>query len=147
MLDALEVINVNPAVEELMITGFNVAGPLLMTSIQMLAINTLLHNVTNFAQEAVRSPATEDFKANPNKDTMMNYLFSSILMKRRAVERRTSLYDRSRLADCHALPDPSSRTNSCTQRQAPLPGPEEDEAQPASRPSRPRLAERQRSLS
>ena len=92
-LDMLEVINVNPAVEELIITGFNVAGPLLMTSIHMLANNALLHNVTNFAHEAVRSPATEDLKANRNKDTMMNYLFSSILMKCRAVERRTSLYD------------------------------------------------------
>lgn len=50
-----------------MVTGLNV----LMTSIQMLALNSLLHNVTNFATEAVRSPATEDFKANPNKDTMM----------------------------------------------------------------------------
>lgn len=147
VLDALEVINVNPAVEELMITGFNVAGPLLMTSIQMLAINALLHNVMNFAHEAVRSPTTEDFKANPNKDTMMNYLFSSILMKRRAVKRRTSLYDRTRLADRHALPDPNRHANSCTRRQAPLPGLEEDEAQPASRPSRPRLGKHQRSLS
>ncbi|CAH3108986.1 unnamed protein product [Porites lobata] len=43
VLDMLEVINVNPAVEELIITGFNVAGPLLMTSIQMLANNALLH--------------------------------------------------------------------------------------------------------
>lgn len=139
VLDALEVINVNPEVEELMITAFNAAGPVLMTSIQMLAVNALLHNVMNFAYEAVRSPATEDFKAN--------YLFSSILMKRRAVERQTSLYDRSRLADCYALPDPSSRANSRTRRQAPLPGPEEDEPQPASRPSRPRLGEHQRSSS
>lgn len=60
-----------------------------MTSIQMMAVNILLHNVTNFAQEAVRSPATEDFKANPSKDSMMNYLFNSILMKRRTVELRT----------------------------------------------------------
>ena len=98
----------------------------------MLAINMMLHNVTNFAHEAVRSPATEDFEASPNKDTMMNYLFSSILMKHRAVERRTSLHDRSQLADCDTLPDPSSRANSHTRQQAPLPGPEEDEPQPAS---------------
>ena len=65
VLDMLEVINVNPAVEELIITGFNVAGPLLMTSIQMLANNALLHNVTNFAHEAVRSPATEDLRVSP----------------------------------------------------------------------------------
>ena len=142
VLDTLEVINVNPEVEELMIKGNNVAGPLLMTSIQMLAVNALLHNVTNFAHEAVRSPATEDLKANPNKDTMMNYLFSSTLMKRQEVERRTSLYDQKRLADRQALPDQRTRANSRTRRQAPSPGPEDDEAQPASRPSRPRLGER-----
>lgn len=108
VLDALEVVNVNPEVEELTVTAFNAAGPVLMTSIQMLAVNALLHNVTNFAHEAVRTPATEDFKANPNKDTMMNYLFKSILMKRRAVERRTSLYDRCRLCQNQAaVPTPA----------------------------------------
>ena len=138
VLDALEVVNVNPEVEEPMVTAFNAAGPVLMTN---------QHNVTNFAQEAVRSPATEDFKTNPSKDSMMNYLFNSILMKRRAVERRTSLYDRSRLADRDALPEPSSRANSCTRRAPSLPGPEEDEPQPATTPSRPRLGERQHSAS
>ena len=79
VLDALEVININPDVEQLMVTAFNVAGPVLMTSIHMLAVNALLHNVSNFAQEAVRSPAREEFKANPTKDSMMDYLFNSIL--------------------------------------------------------------------
>lgn len=120
---------------------------LLMTSIQMMAVNALLHNVTNFAQEAVRSLATEDFKANPSKDSMMNYLFNSILMKRRTVELRTSLFDRSCLADRDALSEPSSRANSRTRWTVSLPGPEEDEPQPATRPSRPRLGERQRSAS
>ncbi|CAH3024310.1 unnamed protein product, partial [Porites evermanni] len=46
---ALEVVNVNPDVEQLMVTAFNAAGPVLMTSIQMLAVNALLHNVNNFA--------------------------------------------------------------------------------------------------
>lgn len=68
VLDALEVVNVNPEVEELMVTAFNAAGPVLMTSIQMLAVNALLHNITNFAQETVRSSTTVDFKANPTKD-------------------------------------------------------------------------------
>ena len=104
---ALEVVNVNPDVEQLMVTAFNAAGPVLMTSIEMLAVNALLHNVNNFAQEAVRSPAMEDFKANPTKDSMMNYLFNPILMKRRTVEHR-SLYDCSRLADRDALPQPTS---------------------------------------
>ena len=119
----------------------------LMTSIQMMAVNALLHNVTNFAQEAVRSPATEDFKANPSKDSMMNYLFNSILMKRRTVELPTSMFDRSCLADRDALSEPSSRANSRTRWTVSLPGPEEDEPQPATRPSRPRLGERQHSAS
>ena len=139
VLDALEVVNVNPEVEELMVTAFNAAGPLLMTSIQMLAVNALLHNVNNFA--------TEEFKANPSKDSMMNYLFNSILMKRRAVERHTSLYDHSRLADRNTLPEQSSSRNSHTTRAASLPGPEDDEPPAAARPSRPRLGEHQRSAS
>ena len=127
VLDALEVVNVNPEVEELMVTAFNAAGPLLMTSMQMLAVNALLHNVNNFATE----------EANPSKDSMMNYLFNSILMKRRAVERRTSLYDHSHLADRNALPEQSSSRNSHTTRAASLPGPEDDEPPAAARPSRP----------
>lgn len=55
--------------EQLMIQGFNAAGPLLVVSIQMLAINALLHNAETFAHEAVRSPPTKAFKANPYQDT------------------------------------------------------------------------------
>ena len=142
VLDPLEVININPDVEQLMVTTFNVAGPVLMTSIQMLAVNALLHNVSNFAQEAVRTPATEEFKANPTKDSMIDYLFNSILMRRRTVERRTSLYDRSRLADREALPQPTRHTNSRTRRAVSLSGPKEDEPEPPTRPSRPRLGQR-----
>ena len=135
VLDALEVVNISPDVEQLMVTAFNTAGHVLMTSIQMLAVNALLHNVSNFAQETVRSPATEEFKANPTKDSMMDYLFNSILMKRRTVKR-------SRLADRDALPQSTSRTNSCTRRAVSLPGAEEDEPEPPTRPSRPRLGQR-----
>ena len=85
--------------EQLMIQGFNTAGPLLMVSIQKLAINALLHNVEKSAYEAVRSPATEAFKVNPYQDTMMDYLFDAILMRRRPVQRRDSLYDRRCLAN------------------------------------------------
>ena len=143
VLDALEVVNINPDVEQLMVTAFNAAGPVLMTSIQMLAVNALLHNVSNFAQETVRSPATEEFKANPTKDSMMDYLFNSILMRCRTVERRTSLYDRSRLTDWDPLLQATtSRTNSRTRQAVSLPGPEEDEPEPPTRPSRPRLGQR-----
>ena len=55
--------------EQLMIQAFNAAGPLLVVSIQMLAINALLHNAETFAHEAVRSPPTKAFKANPYQDT------------------------------------------------------------------------------
>ena len=85
--------------EQLMIQGFNTAGPLLMVSIQKLAINALLHNVEKSAYEAVRSPATKAFKVNPYQDTMMDYLFDAILMRRRPMQRRDSLYDRHCLAN------------------------------------------------
>lgn len=85
--------------EQLMIQAFNAAGPLLVVTIQMLAINALLHNAETFAHEAVRSPPTEAFKANPYQDTMMDYLFDAILMRRRPVQRRDSLYDRRCLAN------------------------------------------------
>ena len=45
VLDALEVVNVNPEVEKLMVTAFNAAGPVLMTSIQMLAVRFLLNGI------------------------------------------------------------------------------------------------------
>ena len=89
--------------EQLMIQGFNTAGPLLMVSIQKLAINALLHNVEKSAYEAVRSPATEAFKVNPYQDTMMDYLFDAILMRHRLVQRRDSLYDRHWQTDKAAI--------------------------------------------
>ena len=55
VLDALEVVNVNPEVEELMVTAFNAAGPVLMTSIQMLAVRFLL-NVISLAGDTHRAP-------------------------------------------------------------------------------------------
>ena len=97
--DVLEVINTQPDMEQLMIQAFNAAGPLLVVTIQMLAINALLHNAETFAHEAVRSPPTEAFKANPYQDTMMDYLFDAILMRRRPVQLRDCLYDRRCLAN------------------------------------------------
>lgn len=110
--DILEVINTQPDMEQLMIQGFNAAGPLLMVSIQMLTINALLHNVEKFAYEAVRSPATGAFKVNPYQDTMMDYLFDAILMRCRPMQRRDSLYDRRRLANRQSGYQQPTRTSS-----------------------------------
>ena len=110
--DILEVINTQPDMEQLMIQGFNAAGPLLMVSIQMLAINALLHNMEKFAYEAVRSPATGAFKVNPYQDTMMDYLFNAILMRCRPMQRRDSLYDRRRLANRQSGYQQPTRTSS-----------------------------------
>ena len=130
VLDVLEVININPDVKELMITGFKAVGPLLMTSVQMLAVNCLLHNVPHFAQETVHSTATEEFKAEPTKQTMMDYLFNAILMKRRPVDRRQSMFNHTWLADRDALPHPSSCVNSWRQGQQP-PENEQEQSPPA----------------
>ena len=100
-----------------MIQGFNATGPLLMVSIQMLAINALLHNAETFAHEAVRSPPTEAFKANPYQDTMMDYLFDAILMCCGPMQRRDSLMiavvwqtDKAAINSQHAPPLNASRT-------------------------------------
>ena len=110
--DVLEVINTQPDMEQLMIQGFNAAGPLLMVSIQMLAINALLHNVEKFAYEAVRSPATKAFKVNPYQDKMMDYLFDAILMRCRPMQWRDSLYDRRCLANRQSGYQQPTRTSS-----------------------------------
>ena len=103
--------------EQLMIQGFNAAGPLLMVSIQMLAINALLHNVEKFAYEAVRSPATKAFKVNPYQDKMMDYLFDAILMCCRPMKAGTPSMiavvwrtDKAAINSQHAPPPNASRT-------------------------------------
>lgn len=88
--------------------AFTACGPVLMMAIHSLAINRLIHNPAEFAKQAMRCPATEDFKANPTDDSMMMaYMLSSILMRRRSVQRTRSLFDRSRYDTDHQ-PAPSS---------------------------------------
>lgn len=111
MLDVFEVVNINPDVEELMVEGFIAAGPVLMTTIQLLTVNSLLHNILQFTHETVHCSATEAFKVDLNKETMMDYLFNSILMRRHPVERRQSLYNCSHLANQDTLPQATSRGN------------------------------------
>ena len=96
VLTVLETIHEHQKVEDLMVAAFTATGPVLMIAIHALAINTLLHNPSEFAKETLRCPATEEFKDNPTDDTMMQYLLSSILMRRRSVQRSRSLFDRSR---------------------------------------------------
>lgn len=74
MIDVLKAINDNQQVEDLFVDAFNACGPVLMMSIHVLAINCLLHNPDAFAQQAVRSAATENFKADPSSQNMMQYL-------------------------------------------------------------------------
>jgi len=96
VLDVLEGINGNDEVEHLFVDAFNTCGPVLMMAIHVMAINTLLHNPPEFANQTLRCTATEEFKANPSDDNMMKYLLDSILMRRRSVQRTWSLWDRSR---------------------------------------------------
>ena len=96
VMDVLKAIHEKQEVEELFMAAFNATGPVIMMAIQALAINTLLHNPPVFPNKAMRCPATQEFKANPNDDTMMQYLLSSILMRRRSVQHSRSLFDRTR---------------------------------------------------
>ena len=96
MLDVLEGVNDKQEVEDLFVDTFNAAGPLLMMAIHTMAINTLLHNPAEFANQALRCPATETFKEDPSDQNMMTYMLDGILMQRRSVQRTRSLWDRSR---------------------------------------------------
>ena len=96
VLDVLEAVNEKKDVEQLFVDAFNATGPLLMMDIHTMAINTLLHNPSEFANHTLRCPATESFKEDPSDNNMMRYLLDGILMRRRSVQRTCSLWDRSR---------------------------------------------------
>ena len=96
LLDLLEGVNNKKEVEDLFVDAINAVGPLLMMAIHTMAINTLLHNPTEFANQALRCPATETFKEDPTDQNMMSYPLDGILMRRRSVQRTRSLWDRSR---------------------------------------------------
>jgi len=81
VLDVLEGINGNNEVEQLFVDGYNACGPVLMMAIHVMAINILLHNPPEFANQTLRCTATEEFKANPSDENMMRFLLDSILMR------------------------------------------------------------------
>ena len=64
-----------------------------MMVIHVLVVNCLLHNPDAFANQLIRVPATEKFKADPSLQTMMQYLIDSILMRRRTVQRTRNIWD------------------------------------------------------
>jgi len=76
VLDVLEGVNEKEEVEHLFVDAFNACGPVLT-----MAINTLLHNPPEFANQTLRCTATEEFKANSSDENMMRYLLDSILMR------------------------------------------------------------------
>lgn len=110
-------VNINPDVEELMVRGFIAAGPVLMTTIQLLTVNSLLHNILQFVHETVHYSATEAFKVDLNKETMMAYLFNSIRIRRHPVECRQLLYNCSHLANQDTLSQATSRSKFFERRQ------------------------------
>ena len=95
MIDVLKAINDNQQVEDLFVDAFNACGPVLMMSIHVLAIICLPHNPDAFAQQVVRSPATENFKPEPSSQKMMQYLMDGILMRWRTIQRTQNIYDSS----------------------------------------------------
>ena len=95
VLEVLKAINDNQQVEDLFVDAFNAAGPVLMMSIHVLAMNCLLHNPDAFAQQAVRTAETENFKAEPSSQNMMQYLMDGILICRRTIQRSNNIWDSS----------------------------------------------------
>ena len=93
VLDVLKAINDSQETEDLFVDAFNATGPILMMAIHVLVVNCLLHNLDAFTNQSVRAPATEEFKADPSSQTMMQYLIDSILMRRWTMQRTRNIWD------------------------------------------------------
>lgn len=63
VLEVLKAISDKSEIEDLFLDAFNTTGPILMMAIHVLVINCLLHNPDAFANQSVRAPTRENFKA------------------------------------------------------------------------------------
>ena len=84
VVSLLRNLNENTELQQSIIDRFNAAGPLMMVSTQVLAIQTLMRNVVNFALV---------FKEDPSPRAMRNYILDSIKKRRRNNPRQKSVWD------------------------------------------------------
>ena len=117
--------------------AFNAVGLVLMMSIHILVINCLMHNPDVFAEQSVRAPSTEKFKADPTFKNMMRYLIDQILMRRRTVKRSTNDWDCAAYLDEEEEEDTEQRRPSRSKRSLAHPHPKSGQSSnPAASTSR-----------
>ena len=81
----------NTDLVEAILDGFNAAGPLMMLTTQVLAIQTLMCNPEEFAEKVNRVPQSQGFRENQTRRGMHNYILDSITKKRRIILRSISV--------------------------------------------------------
>ena len=87
------IVDQNTDLGDVIIQGFNAAGPVMMLTSQVLAIQTLMRNPKEFAQELSAGPQSQAFKDNPTAWGLRNYILDSVTKKRRPVPRTISVWD------------------------------------------------------
>lgn len=93
VVSPLRNLNENTELQQSTIDGFNAAGPLMMVSTQVLAIQTLMRNFVDFAVKVSREPQHQAFKEDSSPRAMRNYILDPITKRRRNNPRRTSVWD------------------------------------------------------
>ena len=93
VVNVLLTIDENEALDRAVQDAFNAAGPLMMVSAQLLAIQTLMRNPQDFAEKCSRTPANEHFRSDPTPKRMRDYLLDAIIKSRRPVNRSVSIWD------------------------------------------------------
>lgn len=92
-------IDQNTDLQDAIIDGFNVAGPVMILTMQVLAIQTLMRNPEEFAQKLTVVPQCQAFKDNPTARGMGNYILDSVTKKRRPIPRSISVWDEAENED------------------------------------------------
>lgn len=93
VVSLLRNLNENTELQQSTIDGFNAAGPLMMVSTQVLAIQTLIRNLVDFAVKVSREPQHQAFKEDSSPRAMRNYILDSITKRRRNNPRLNSVWD------------------------------------------------------
>ena len=93
VINVLRTIHKNEALDQAVQDAFNAAGPLMMVSAQLLAIQTLMRNPQDFAEKCSRTPANEHFHSDPTPKRMRDYLLDAIIKSCRPVNRSVSIWD------------------------------------------------------
>ena len=83
----------NTDLVEAILDGFNAARPLMMLTTQVLAIQTLIQNLGEFAEKVNWVPRSLGFRENPNSRGMCSYILDSITKKTRVIPRFISVWD------------------------------------------------------